>query len=288
MSTIFRVEFGPWWEKVGMRKTVNIEGQELSYREENPLCSTSVIFIHGNSQAGSTFLHQLRAPELKDYRLIAIDLPGHGFSGRTENYSIPALVKVIRSFISCMKLEKFVLAGHSLGGHLVLEALKEIRPAGILISGAPPLSKPMDPSVFRSHPQFGIFYSEKPEASELEALLDDLYNTPEERAAGKFEFLQTDPLFRPALLASIGAGEFVDELAAWKNFSGVKVLTGGSLDRLINFEGLASAVPEVHLLDGGHNIHQQGAAQYNQALLGILRSVSIPSTRITMEESIHG
>lgn len=52
------------------------------------------------------------------YHVVAIDLPGFGESSKigTESYSIAAQVKRIDTIISRLKLDKFHLAGNSMGG----------------------------------------------------------------------------------------------------------------------------------------------------------------------------
>ncbi len=271
-----------------MRKTINIGGLKLSYLEQNPENELAILFLHGNSQAATTFHHQLRSPELSAYRLLALDLPGHGLSARSGSYSIPALVKSITEFVSELGLRHYVLAGHSLGGHLSLQALSEINPSGIFLSGTPPLSKPIDPSDFRPHPHFGVFYEQFVKDEELEILLDDLYTSLEERTAGKFEFLQTDPVFRPGLLASIGAMEFQDELVSWGNFRGEKRIVGGLEDKLINYENVKGKIPEAMLVAGGHNIHLENESGYTEVLSQFMNEIKNPILLTLREETLNG
>lgn len=271
-----------------MRKTINIEGLKLSYRDENSDRDFSIVLIHGNSQASSTFLHQLRSEALAEYRLLALDLPGHGYSERAEKYSVPLLVRALTSFVTKLELKNFILVGHSLGGHLVLEALSSLNPRGILVSGAPALTKPLDPTVFHPHPSIGLFYEKEVAPSSLELLLGDLYRTPEERAAGKFEFLQTDPSFRPDLLASIGQGEFQDELCLWEGFSGAKRLLGGTDDKFINYVSVAGTIPVVKIIPGGHNIHQENESGYNQEILSLLQEIRGTMSTANRELALNG
>lgn len=57
----------------------------------------------------------------ENFRVIALDLPGHGLSGKPDiAYTINNLTGFLKSFLSAMKLEKIFLAGHSLGGAISL------------------------------------------------------------------------------------------------------------------------------------------------------------------------
>ncbi len=57
----------------------------------------------------------------ENFRVIALDLPGHGLSGKPDMaYTISNLTDFLKAFLSAMKLEKVFLAGHSLGGAISL------------------------------------------------------------------------------------------------------------------------------------------------------------------------
>jgi len=53
-------------------------------------------------------------------RIISLDMPGHGLTGPTpqHDYSPIAMVRFVREFTEALKLDTFVLAGHSMGGHV--------------------------------------------------------------------------------------------------------------------------------------------------------------------------
>jgi len=61
-------------------------------------------------------------PELaKHYTVYALDLPGHGQSGITNQKHVkPLFIKHVSEFINQLKLEKVTLVGESIGGALAL------------------------------------------------------------------------------------------------------------------------------------------------------------------------
>ena len=67
----------------------------------------------------------------------ALDLLGHGKSGRPGRNSIAAYCDVLFGFVEALRLERVVLAGHSMGGAIVQEfALRYPgRLAGIILVG---------------------------------------------------------------------------------------------------------------------------------------------------------
>jgi pimeloyl-ACP methyl ester carboxylesterase len=53
-------------------------------------------------------------------RIIGLDMPGHGLTCPTpdHDYSPMAMVRFLHEFVAALKLDRFVLAGHSMGGHV--------------------------------------------------------------------------------------------------------------------------------------------------------------------------
>ena len=51
-------------------------------------------------------------------RLISVDLPGHGLTGAwpRNEYTVEAYVDFIEALVDTLKIDRFVLVGHSLGG----------------------------------------------------------------------------------------------------------------------------------------------------------------------------
>ena len=60
-----------------------------------------------------------RVTELEDrYRLISVDLPGHGLTGTWPRgeYTIEAYTDFIEVLADTLQLDRFAIAGHSMGG----------------------------------------------------------------------------------------------------------------------------------------------------------------------------
>lgn len=99
--------------------TVEIDGDTIHYVEQGR--GPPILFIHGLGGQ----LHHFRQPLFPlladDFRLIAIDRPGSGYSTRNGSAAdIGDQARVIATLIDRLKLQKPLLVGHSLGGAIAL------------------------------------------------------------------------------------------------------------------------------------------------------------------------
>lgn len=90
---------------------------ELAYTDEGQGKET-IIFVHGLGSYIPAWDKVI--PELsKTYRCIAIDLPGYGKSSKAPHSGMMSFyADVINDFATAMHLDKFSLAGHSMGGQI--------------------------------------------------------------------------------------------------------------------------------------------------------------------------
>ncbi|PLK48926.1 alpha/beta fold hydrolase, partial [Klebsiella pneumoniae] len=84
-----------------------------------------VVFIHGLGCASSYDYPRIASdPALRERRKILIDLPGFGYSDkpRAFSYNIHEQALVLEQFLSHLRLQRFALFGHSMGGSIAIEA----------------------------------------------------------------------------------------------------------------------------------------------------------------------
>jgi pimeloyl-ACP methyl ester carboxylesterase len=97
-----------------------------------------VVLIHG---AGGTHLYwpsEIR--RLPDLRVFALDLPGHGKSGRRGLQTTEAYAESILTWMEAVKLHRAVFVGHSMGGAIALTLAKKhaehVLGLGLISTGA--------------------------------------------------------------------------------------------------------------------------------------------------------
>lgn len=82
----------------------------------------SMVLVHGMGGTRTDWLPLLK--RLKDrYRLVMVELPGHGSSPLPEPFSLEAAADQLDSVLALQKPESTIVVGHGLGGMLALKAM---------------------------------------------------------------------------------------------------------------------------------------------------------------------
>lgn len=197
----------------------------------------TIVFIHGNSLSSKTFVEQFVG--IKNIPLLAIDLPGHGLSEKASHpdktYSIFGYIEVLKFVLAELRITNFILVGHSLGGHIALEASDElIGLKGLILFGTPPLGMP--PEIDKSFlPNTAIPFLFQKQLTETEInLLSEAFTNIENKEILKNEIRSSDGNARSFLATSIPQGLFKNEIELIKNLSIPVAIIQGEHDSLIN------------------------------------------------------
>ena len=84
---------------------------------------TPVVCIHGLGGTKASFLTTVGALAPAGYRVIALDLPGFGDSGRplTAPYDAPWFADIVRELLDALEIERAHVIGNSMGGRVAIE-----------------------------------------------------------------------------------------------------------------------------------------------------------------------
>ena len=94
--------------------TINIENVEIAYKDSGK--GQVIICLHAVGHSSSDFKSLYSLP-LDKYRVIAIDFPGHGRSGKPlQPVSATYFKSIVDSFIEKKSLKDVVIVGNSIGG----------------------------------------------------------------------------------------------------------------------------------------------------------------------------
>ncbi|MFX0116622.1 MAG: alpha/beta fold hydrolase [Candidatus Hodarchaeota archaeon] len=94
--------------------------------------SPTILFIHGFGCAKETFVNAFTSPSLVNFDLIAFDLPGHGQSSKSEDftYSMRDMARCTLEILEKLGISNFHLCVHSMVGIIGIE-LVERTPARV-------------------------------------------------------------------------------------------------------------------------------------------------------------
>ncbi|RWC96265.1 MAG: alpha/beta hydrolase [Mesorhizobium sp.] len=158
-----------------------------------------IVMIHGSGASRAVFARQFDSPLADAHRLVAFDLPGHGQSSDAADpmadYTLTGLARAAGHLLDDLGVDRAIVYGWSLGGHVAIE-LASFHPAvhGLMLTGAPPVSKGFFGMLRGFHANWDMLLASK-----------KLYS---ERDAERFETLcfgdSADPSFREAILRTDG------------------------------------------------------------------------------------
>jgi pimeloyl-ACP methyl ester carboxylesterase len=96
---------------------IDVGGARAHVRDEGNPDGMPIVLIHGSLE--SLHVWEGWVDRLKDRaRLISVDLPGHGLTGAwpRDEYTIDAYADFIEVLVDSLHLDRFAIAGHSIGG----------------------------------------------------------------------------------------------------------------------------------------------------------------------------
>jgi pimeloyl-ACP methyl ester carboxylesterase len=101
-------------------KFIDLDGTRIHYVDRGR--GPTIILIHGLTGQLRNFTYALVDLLADEFRVIAIDRPGSGYSGRVDAASarVTAQAALIAKFIDALRIERPLVVGHSLGGAVSL------------------------------------------------------------------------------------------------------------------------------------------------------------------------
>lgn len=268
LSALFVLIFLLPWScaRRGDRTVPSADGVNVAYHVEGT-GEPALVFVHGWSCNRSFWDGQV-AVFARTHKVVAVDLAGHGASGRgRKNWTIPAFGADVAAVIKKEKLGKVILIGHSMGGDVIVEAALLCPGQVVGLVGA---------DTFHD-------FNETAATEEVEGFLQPF---KENFAAATAEFVRTmfRPTASPSLIAKITKAMTATRpaiaIAALKStylYSPAAALKGLNLPVRgiesdiygVNIDGNRTVVPgfEVKMMPGtGHFIQIEDPATFNRLL----------------------
>lgn len=268
-------------------KKLNVGEQQIGYYESVGT-GRPIMLIHGNSSSGKSFQKQLEGDFGETYRVVAVDLPGHGASGNSADpantYHMPGYAAVMVDVAKQLGIEEAVIVGWSLGGHIALEMAQYMpNAAGIVIFGTPPLAYPPDMEAgFLPNPAMAAAFNPELSDEERAGFVNAFFapNTSDIPAFFDADAKRTDGIARATMAGSIAPGNYTDEVQVVGTMAQPLAILHGEHEQLVNgdyfasvemptlWRGAAQIVPSA-----GHAPQWENAEAFNRLLVEFVESL---------------
>lgn len=205
--------------------------------------NNTILFLHGNSCNHSTYDTQLNDPFLqKNFQLIAFDLPGHGKSGKADNYRTIDIAQLIPDLINQLGIHNYILVGVSYSTCLISEIIHQLKNCkGCFFLGAGILNDTYTPDkIFYSFAEINVLAEADPLQDHLKAFASRLFFDKKSPLIHQYlqSYSNTDPAFRETLKITIASSDWTDEADNIKK-SGIPVcFVFGKEDEFIKYQYL--------------------------------------------------
>jgi pimeloyl-ACP methyl ester carboxylesterase len=222
----------------------------------------TVLLVHGNSACKEIFGRQLVSALGLGYRMIAFDLPGHGASADapdpTLTYSIHGYAAATMALLDQLKIDKAVIVGWSLGGHVALE-LMERWPGTVAawITGTPPASGADMGEAFLPSEHMGLTFKDSFTDEEAAIYAQETVGANVSLLPWMVEACRrADGRFRPLMMQSAAEGRDLDGRKIAETSPLPLAVVSGSEEPFVNNAFLKSVAyrnlwdRKVHILDG--------------------------------------
>ena len=178
------LETRPWYDRM-----ISTSHADISVRQTKGK-KLPILLLHGGGLCKEVFDRQLESSLGAQYRMIAIDLPGHGASSDAfdpdRTYRIEGLADLALEVLERLDIDDAVVVGASLGGWVGLQMIQTFPGlVGLALTGTPH-GDPALPSKAPELPEFELLRENAPTDDQIDAFLrlslGDLAGAPFARA----------------------------------------------------------------------------------------------------------
>jgi pimeloyl-ACP methyl ester carboxylesterase len=237
-----------------------------------PNDAPGIVFVHGTRMAAAYWAPQLEA--LADiFRVVAVDLPGHGTRRDTPFTHQDAIATILRSAETCAG-GRAIVVGHSLGGFLVMDAAAAApeRCRALVLAGSTAIARGARTWPYRLIARAVPLFPETTLTRWNDRLLRRLYDAElvEPQIAAGYGFA--------AVAASWEAILDRDHTKALRGYPGPVLLLNGARDHLFRSgeKRYLRACPNARLqllARAGHMSNLDRPAEFNAAIRAFARTV---------------
>jgi pimeloyl-ACP methyl ester carboxylesterase len=256
------------------QKFLHIDQGQICYYETNEDAPKTLFFIHGNSGSSAIWKDQVNDPSLSSFRLVLVDLPGHGNSLRSRNpeedYTPIGTAKMIAEVITTLANgSPFILIGLSYGTNLVAEMMNfNVSPLGIVLISLCCLGQDFGPDkVFKPSDTPNLLFYNETDPNTVEDFMASQLRVSEIESDLADDYFRSDLQFRPTLMKAATEGKISDEILALQKTNIPLCIINGAADKMFNptyilESSLRFWKGNINVLeDAGHFVHLDKPAE---------------------------
>ena len=232
----------------------------------------SLVFIHCWSCDRNLWENQV--PEFaKKYRVVTIDLPGHGQSGQArKNWSIESFGDDVKTVVTKLDLKRVVLIGSSMGAPIALEATRRMPERVVAIVPVDSLLN-VDEKVPAEQLDAVMKQMQADYKGTTAALMNQFFFSPHTPAAVKERVLREATSRPPELALAILKAIFAHDAIPALRETKVPIYAINGDHNPTNLEANRKYAPQFDaaiIKDAGHYPMLENPARFNQLLTEIL------------------
>ncbi|MCB0958642.1 MAG: alpha/beta hydrolase, partial [Acidimicrobiales bacterium] len=137
---------------------VDVDGTQIHYLAWGEPGRRGIVFVHGGAAHAHWWTH-IAAPFSRQFRVVAVDLSGHGDSDRREAYSLERWADEVMAVADDAGIDgPPVVVGHSMGGFVTIAtaAMHSERLAGVIVLDSPVAEPDHEVGAAQAGAAFGV------------------------------------------------------------------------------------------------------------------------------------
>ncbi|GAA4309080.1 alpha/beta hydrolase [Pontixanthobacter gangjinensis] len=243
---------------------LDYKGAKIHYWDEGSGVKVPLVLLHGFLEDSSIWIPFVKELQ-KERQVICIDLPGHGKSaGVAEIHNMPLMANVVREVLQTLQIKELSIAGHSMGGYVSLEFLKNFPMIlkSVMLINSTPVEDTVEKQEIRKR---SVKLVGRNKEAYIKMAITNLYSeSSKENLAEEIEALKSRAVnmkaknVQAALKGMKIRTNYLEELKA---FEKQKIIVAGKQDPILDFdeiEGVARGCDcEFISLENGHNSYME-------------------------------
>lgn len=243
---------------------IKYKGANIYYDLKGTGEKVPLVLLHGfleDSMIWDPIVKELQ----KERQVICIDLPGHGKSdGLGEIHSMELMANAVREVLKTLEIKEVSMAGHSMGGYVSLEFLKNFPMIikSVMLINSTPVEDTVEKQEIRER---SVKLVGRNKEAYVKMAISNLYSeNSKEALASEIEELKFRAVKMKAKnvqAALKGMKIRTNYLEVLKAFLGQKIIVAGKQDPIMDIDDLQRIARgcdcEFVVLDNGHNSYME-------------------------------